>query len=705
MSRKMALLIGVNKYGEGIPPLSAPSNDVAAMERVMKNPEMGGFEVEALLDPDPIQMQKAIKKLFSNCGKEDLVLLFFSGHGITDDENKLYLATSITSKNDFDATAVPASFVQQQSKYSYTKRQVIVLDCCYSGAFAEGWQAKSIGINLRKELGAEGRVVLTSSTATQTSFQQEGEELSLYTQYLLEGIETGAADRDEDGKIHAHELHQYAKAKVKEVKPKQEPGIIIDREGFNILLSQTPVSDPELEYRKLVEKYASKGEISSYRRETLKLKQKEFLLTDEKADQIINSVLDPFRRRLVNLEQYRKNYRQQIEKQYPLNRTLAQDIKDWGEQVLGLKDEDLAKIEQEVHAEKETEQERYNNKLQQYKQEFLKAVKREYPLTKKTRARINIWQQSLGLKDQDIRQIEQPILAAKYQETVSSLDNEQPNVEAVPQTKLRTKQLPINVKQPSSEVARNKEQVSSVLPASSLAPAPDSKSSPAPILPSLNKSRLLMGSWIASVLVSIFTGYTYINHKQPDLPAQKALEQIETLKAAEKYQECVQQGEKFPQDYSDLHPEAKTLLDECRQKLQAEEPSKSKDEDATAENNQQIELKSDQGIDYTPLRNYLEAGSWQEADLETHKFMLKTTKKSYLTPESIKNFPCNDLKTINSLWQYYSDGRFGFSIQNKEYQNLAKSINSLGDKLGWRQQYWMRYDYLWEKFHPNVPAG
>ena len=363
MSRKIALLIGVNRYGKGIPPLSAPVNDVAAMKRVLENPEMGGFELETLLDPDPILMRKEIKKLFTSCGREDLLLLFFSGHGITDDENKLYLATSITAKDDFEATAVPASFIQQQSKNSYTKRQVIVLDCCYSGAFAEGWQAKSVGIDLKKELGAEGRVVLTSSTATQTSFQQEEEELSLYTQYFLEGIETGAADEDEDGKIHAHELHQYAKTKVKEIKPKQEPGILIDREGFNILLSQTPVNDPELEFRRLVEKYASKGEISSYRRETLKLKQQEFLLTDEKADKIIDSILEPFRIHLVNLERYRENYLQQIKKQYPLNTTLVRDIKDWGQQVLGLQDEEIAKIEQEVNAEKEAEQEQQRRQL------------------------------------------------------------------------------------------------------------------------------------------------------------------------------------------------------------------------------------------------------------------------------------------------------------------------------------------------------
>ncbi len=181
MPKKVALLIGISEYGEGIPLLKAPPNDVVAIQRVLQNPQMGGFdEVTPLINPEPVAMQQAIQRLFRNAGKEDLALLFFSGHGITDDENNLYLATSITAKEHFEATAVSANFIQRLSKNSYAKRQVMILDCCYSGAFAEGWQAKSVGIDLQRELGAQGRVVLTSATATQTSFEQEGAKLSLY---------------------------------------------------------------------------------------------------------------------------------------------------------------------------------------------------------------------------------------------------------------------------------------------------------------------------------------------------------------------------------------------------------------------------------------------------------------------------------------------------------------------------------------------
>ena len=89
---------------------------------------------------------------------------------------------------------------------------MIILDCCFSGAFDPSLIAKNDeSVDLLGQLGAEVRVVFTSSSSTQYSFEQQGSDLSLYTRYLIEGIETGAADRDEDGKISVLELHEYVK--------------------------------------------------------------------------------------------------------------------------------------------------------------------------------------------------------------------------------------------------------------------------------------------------------------------------------------------------------------------------------------------------------------------------------------------------------------------------------------------------------------
>lgn len=243
MTRKIALLIGVNEYGEGVPSLSAPLNDVAAMQRVLQNPKLGGFnQVKQLLNPNLIEMRKAIHELFSEseAQKDDLLLLFFSGHGMTDDKGNLYLANQDTAKRNFKATAVETSFIQEQLNSCKAKRQVVILDACFSGAYANGWRAKSIDLDITQQLlGSEGSVVLTSSSSTQKSFEEKGSTLSLYTQYLVEGIETGAAAQDNDGYIVIRELHNYAQVKVQEKRSDVTPKIItLKDEGYNIRIAK-----------------------------------------------------------------------------------------------------------------------------------------------------------------------------------------------------------------------------------------------------------------------------------------------------------------------------------------------------------------------------------------------------------------------------------------------------------------------------------
>ncbi|WP_377477287.1 MAG: GUN4 domain-containing protein [Microcoleus anatoxicus] len=88
----------------------------------------------------------------------------------------------------------------------------------------------------------------------------------------------------------------------------------------------------------------------------------------------------------------------------------------------------------------------------------------------------------------------------------------------------------------------------------------------------------------------------------------------------------------------------------------------------------EVKLVSAVGIDYSKLRNLLAAKKWQEADEETTKLMLRAAKceeKGWLDRESIEEFPCEDLHTIDQLWEEYSNGHFGFSVQNRIYQSLG----------------------------------
>ncbi len=248
MTKKIALLIGVSEYESEseLKSLPAAVKDVKAMQRVLQHPEISGFdEVKTLINPDTHTMCLEIETFFSNRKKEDILLLYFSGHGIKDENGRLYFASRITQKHSTNqlikSTAVPASFIHDQMNNSYPRRQVIILDCCFSGAFEPSLVAKDDGsIDLQSQLGAEGRVVLASSSSTQYSFEEQGSEISVYTRYLVEGIKTGAGDLDKDGQITARELHKYACHKIEQTAVNMKPKIIVLKDaGFDIVIAQT----------------------------------------------------------------------------------------------------------------------------------------------------------------------------------------------------------------------------------------------------------------------------------------------------------------------------------------------------------------------------------------------------------------------------------------------------------------------------------
>ncbi|MBW4606003.1 MAG: caspase family protein [Hassallia sp. WJT32-NPBG1] len=351
---KVALLIGVSEYEPGLNPLPAAVKDVAALQRILQDQEMGEFdEVKALTNPDPQAMQYEVETLFTGRAKDDLVLLFFSGHGIKDDNNNLYFATRITQKNPrgdlIRSTAVPARFIHEVMNNCRAKRQAIILDCCFSGAFDPALHPKDDGsVDLQTQLGAEGRVVLTSSSSTQYSFEQQGSELSLYSRYLVEGIETGAGDRDEDGKISMRELHEYATSKVQETAPNMTPKLITLKDmGFEIVLAKAKVTDPKLRYRRQVERYVSGGSISSIGRTILDKLQTQLGLSLEVIREIEAEVLRPYQERLENLQRYRQAFAEAVEHKYPLNNYVQSELEDL-RAILGLRQEDIEPYEKEV---------------------------------------------------------------------------------------------------------------------------------------------------------------------------------------------------------------------------------------------------------------------------------------------------------------------------------------------------------------------
>ena len=418
--QKIALLIGVSKYEGDLPQLPGAPNDVEAMKQVLEAPDWGWFDqVDTLIDPDPTAMRRAIGKLFRKRHRDDLLLLYFAGHGLLDENDRLYLATPISNSEEVKETSLSASFIHNSLNSSRCKRKIVILDCCYSGAFAENWIDRgSENLDFKKEFGGEGQAVLTSSSSAQKSFEQEG--AGIYTSYLVEGLK-GGADKNRDGIISIQELHDYAKEKVIDATDsKMKPEIYLFKDGSKIILTQAGKKGSEIEYRQWVERYVVNGELSEFAYLVLKAKRKELGLTDEQAEVIENKVLEPFKQKGINLEKYKQAFAKAVEKDYPLDDHTRRIFKDY-QGILGLENDDITWVESEVikasqrllEAQKKQEEEEYKGKLQTYQQEFLKVVAAEYPLSGVVCQKLKELQQSLGLKDKDIISIEKPIIAEK----------------------------------------------------------------------------------------------------------------------------------------------------------------------------------------------------------------------------------------------------------------------------------------------------
>ncbi len=215
MGRKVALVIGNSEYDDAsLARLITPSEDVNDLATLLKSPEVGGFdEVLALVNEAATSVRKAIARLFKEKSPDDLLLLYFSGHGVLDDQGHLYLAVKDTERDLLSGTAIPANFITGEMDRSRSRRQVLVLDCCHSGAFARGSKGAvgaSVGTASAFEGTGYGRVVLTATDATQYAW--EGDQVigradnSVFTHYMIQGLQTGEADQDRDGRITLDEL-------------------------------------------------------------------------------------------------------------------------------------------------------------------------------------------------------------------------------------------------------------------------------------------------------------------------------------------------------------------------------------------------------------------------------------------------------------------------------------------------------------------
>lgn len=235
--RRVALIVATDTYDDPtLNGLAAPTSDAAALADVLGDPTLGCFEVDVVHNATSWQLGERVEGLFGDVRSSDLVLLHFSCHGLKDDSGELYLAARNTRPDRLVSTALDSTLVNRLMQRSRAHRIVLLLDCCYGGAFERGVMTRGdsdahVGDQFTQGslTGGRGRAVITASSAMEFAF--EGTELtlggtpmpSLFTSALAEGIRTGDADRDQDGQVSLDELYDYVFDTVRDKTPNQTP--------------------------------------------------------------------------------------------------------------------------------------------------------------------------------------------------------------------------------------------------------------------------------------------------------------------------------------------------------------------------------------------------------------------------------------------------------------------------------------------------
>ena len=227
------LAVGITEY-PGDLRLHYAAKDAEAIDRAFRqksSPLYRTVEVKLLTDAKATRKEilAGLTWLRKEVTKNDVGVVFFSGHGQTDNEGSLYLLPVDGDPTDLLATALPNDQFKK-AMAGISGRVLALLDACHAGAAGGDDRIRKgppngLTDNLVRDLvtGEVGVIVMASSTGREFSLENNAERQSNFTLAIVEGL-SGNADYNKDGSVYLNELDTYVTERVKALtKGEQHP--------------------------------------------------------------------------------------------------------------------------------------------------------------------------------------------------------------------------------------------------------------------------------------------------------------------------------------------------------------------------------------------------------------------------------------------------------------------------------------------------
>lgn len=240
-ANRHCLCIGIDAYpGGSWSPLANAVHDATEVGRTLA--ELHGFTAPRFLlnaEATSARIAREIADdLSGTVGPNDLVVVFFAGHGYTQlkggQQQGFVVPTGVSTTRASELISM--NQLAEWSSYLECRHLLYVFDSCFSGMF----QSMSGGTRARDFDPTRAHLAITSGRADQPVFDGGGTGgNSVFTSALLEGLRSGVPNDESDPRYTVHELYSFIKRRVEKRFPQQTPTLatLPSHDGGDIVFS------------------------------------------------------------------------------------------------------------------------------------------------------------------------------------------------------------------------------------------------------------------------------------------------------------------------------------------------------------------------------------------------------------------------------------------------------------------------------------
>lgn len=216
-----ALIVGISEYKDKrITRLERSHVDAEDLAEFLKTQEKvyKNLHVTLLINEQATRaaVETYLKYKLRKAGKDDTIIVFFSGHGAFDPmyPKDFYFVTWDADPKYVGATAVKMSGLEFVRNLG-ARRILLIADACHAGGFSfmkyevtPKSVAPALELFLQEAQQSSGIATIMSAKPGELSWEMPHLRNSVFTHYLLEGLR-GKADKDRNRIVTLEEAYQY----------------------------------------------------------------------------------------------------------------------------------------------------------------------------------------------------------------------------------------------------------------------------------------------------------------------------------------------------------------------------------------------------------------------------------------------------------------------------------------------------------------